>query len=146
LNAFLNTALASEGRIVFVVGGAGRGKTALMWEFARRAMDAHPELLIASGNCTAFSGFGDPYLPFREMMCVLTGSVEGLWASGVISREHAHRLWFALPLVVDTLMNRASLSPAKPASALGAARNRQYIYNAHSPRCVMHSTLPDGVL
>ena len=68
LDAHLSEALAGHGRVVFVTGGPGRGKTALLDEFGRRAMEAHPDLLVASGNCNAYSGVGDPYLPFREVV------------------------------------------------------------------------------
>ncbi len=54
LGRSLDAALAGEGQVVFVTGGAGRGKTALMEEFARRAQDAHPDLLVAIGNCNAY--------------------------------------------------------------------------------------------
>ena len=75
LSRFLDDALAGEGRVVFVSGDAGRGKTALMLEFARRATHAHGELLIAAGNCTAHSGLGDPYAPFRRILNTLAGMV-----------------------------------------------------------------------
>jgi len=105
LEAYLDLALAGESRVVFVTGGPGRGKTALMDEFARRAMDAHPALLVASGSCNAYLGLGDPYLPFREVLGMLTGDVEARWAAGAITREHTRRLWSALPLAVRTLMD-----------------------------------------
>ncbi len=104
LDGYLDTALASQGRVVFVTGGPGRGKTALMREFARRAMEAHPDLLVAQGNCNAYSGVGDPYLPFREVMGMLTGDVEARWVAGAISREHARRLWAVLPLALQALV------------------------------------------
>ncbi len=56
-----------------------------MDEFARRAMEAHPDLLVATGNCNAYSGVGDPYLPFREVLAMLTGDVEARWAAGAIT-------------------------------------------------------------
>ena len=105
LDSFLETALNGKGQVVFITGGPGRGKTALMAEFARRAMATHPDLLVASGSCSAYSGVGDPYLPFRDVMAMLTGDVESLWASGGISRDHALRLWEALPQVVQALRN-----------------------------------------
>jgi adenylate cyclase len=87
-----------------VTDGPGRGKTALMREFARRAMDVHPDLLVAGGNCNAYSGVGDPYLPFREVLGMLTGDVEARWAAGAISREHARQLWAAFPLAAQALV------------------------------------------
>ena len=105
LDHFLEGALAGQGQVVFVTGGPGRGKTALLAEFARRAMRQHPSLLAASGNCNAYSGVGDPYLPFREVLDMLTGDVEGRWASGLIASDHARRLWSALPQTVQALLD-----------------------------------------
>ncbi|MFC2031705.1 BTAD domain-containing putative transcriptional regulator, partial [Chloroflexota bacterium] len=97
LQGFLTAALAGQGCVVFVTGGPGRGKTALLGEFARQAMDAWPDLLVASGNCNAYSGVGDPYLPFREVMAMITGEVEARWSAGAITRDHAQRLWSSVP-------------------------------------------------
>jgi adenylate cyclase len=104
VDAFLDGALAGQGRVIFVTGGPGRGKTALLEAFARRAMERHPSLLVASGKCNAYSGLGDPYLPYRDLMAMLTGDVEGRWDAGAISRDHARRLWAARSLVVQNLL------------------------------------------
>jgi len=105
LSRHLDTALAGQGRVVFITGGPGRGKTALMAEFARHAMEAHPDLLVASGVCNAYSGVGDPYLPFRETLSMLTGDVEALWAAGAVSSAHARCLWKTVPLVSRALLD-----------------------------------------
>jgi DNA-binding SARP family transcriptional activator len=105
LSRHLETALAGQGRVVFVTGDPGRGKTTLMAEFARRAMEAHPDLLVASGVCNAYSGVGDPYLPFREALAMLTGDVEALWAAGAVSGAHARRLWETVPLASRALLD-----------------------------------------
>jgi class 3 adenylate cyclase/tetratricopeptide (TPR) repeat protein len=105
LESFLQTALAGQGRVIFASGGPGRGKTALLNEFAQQAMDAHGDLLVADGTCNAYSGAGDPYLPFREILDMLTADVESRWSSGGISREHARRLWDALPIVAQALLD-----------------------------------------
>ena len=104
LQSFLDQSLESHGGAAFVTGGPGQGKTALLGEFARRAMAAHPDLLVARGNCSAIAGVGDPYLPFREVMAMLTGDVESRWLAGTISRDHARRLWGALPVVIPALL------------------------------------------
>ncbi|UCC63664.1 MAG: AAA family ATPase [Anaerolineae bacterium] len=104
LKGFLDAALDGRGQVAFVTGDPGQGKTALMHEFARRAMDAHPDLLVATGHGLAYSGIGDPYLPFREVMGALTGDVEARWAAGAIAREHALRLWDTLPLAAQALL------------------------------------------
>ena len=103
LNGYLEAALAGQGQVVFITGGPGRGKTALMDAFARQALASYPDLLIARGNCDAYSGAGDAYSPFRDVMAMLTGDVEARWSAGTISSEHAQRLWKALPLVVQAL-------------------------------------------
>jgi adenylate cyclase len=105
LDGFLEAVLAGLGCVVFVTGGPGRGKTALMDEFARRAMDAHSDLLVTKGNCNAYSGVGDPYLPFREVTGMLAGDVEAMWNAGAITQEHAQRLWAALPLAAHALLD-----------------------------------------
>jgi ABC-type oligopeptide transport system substrate-binding subunit len=120
LRGFLQNALTGKGQVSFVIGGPGRGKTALINEFARRAMDVHPELLVAHGVCNAYSGVGDPYLPFREILGQLTGNVEAEWAAGVITSEHARRLWDTLPLTAQALVDAGPdlIDTFVPATAL----------------------------
>ena len=104
LDSFLNLALANQGRVIFITGDAGSGKTALIHEFTRRAQDAHVDLVVASGNCNAHTGIGDPYLPFREILELLTGDVEARYAAGAITIEHARLLWNTLPLTAQALV------------------------------------------
>ncbi|MGD2077856.1 MAG: AAA family ATPase, partial [Chloroflexota bacterium] len=104
LEASLESAKTTRGQVRFVVGGAGRGKTALVQEFARRAQDEDPDLVVISGNCNAITGIGDPYLPFREALIMLTGDVEARWAGALIDRRHARQLWDLMPLTLPALV------------------------------------------
>ena len=104
LDNYLDEALAGNGRIVFVTGDAGRGKTSLLAEFARRALSAHPNLIVAGGNGNAFAGAGDPFLPFREVLRLLTGDVAPQSAVGEVSHEQARRLWAVLPETVQAIL------------------------------------------
>jgi DNA-binding SARP family transcriptional activator/predicted ATPase len=104
LDRFLDLALAGQGRVAFVIGEAGSGKTELVDAFTRRAMAAHRDLVVARGSCNAQSGIGDPYLPFREILHMLTGDVERQRAGGAITGEHARRLWALLPDAVRALV------------------------------------------
>jgi predicted ATPase/predicted Ser/Thr protein kinase len=104
LSEFLQSALRGNGRVAFVTGEAGSGKTALVGEFVRHAQEAHAELIVAGANCNAHTGVGDPYLPFREALGLLTGDVEARWEAGAISSDHAARLWHALPSTVRALV------------------------------------------
>src|SRR6266508_1648528 len=104
LDGLLDLALAAQSQVAFVVGEAGQGKTALLQAFARRAQQAHPELIVAGGNCNAYTGAGDPYLPFREILELLTGDVEARALAGRLRRDHAERLWNSLPATAQALL------------------------------------------
>ncbi len=97
-------ALAGRGQVVFVKGEAGCGKTALIQEFARRAQKKHPTLVVANGKCNAHTGIGDPYLPFIELLGMLTGDVAAKWDAGIITREHATRLWRLTPHAAQAVL------------------------------------------
>ncbi len=108
LEGYLEQALRRRGQVAFVVGEAGRGKTTLINQFARLAQDAHPDLIVASGVCSALTGIGDPYLPFRDILGMLTGDVETRWEAGAITRDHALRLWRFMPHTVQVLVDRGA--------------------------------------
>jgi len=104
----LKTTLMGKGRVFFLTGEAGSGKTALLREFCSRALEAHPDLIVADGKCNAQTGVGDPYLPFIEILNLLAGDVEAKYAAGVISSEQALRLWNALPLSVKAVLENGA--------------------------------------
>jgi DNA-binding SARP family transcriptional activator/predicted ATPase len=104
LDSFLERALGGQGQVAFVSGVAGSGKTALLAQFARQAMARYPNLVAAGGNCNAQAGSGDPYLPFREILQLLSGEIEAHRAGGGLSPEHARRLWVLLPVTARALM------------------------------------------
>ena len=107
LIGFLDQSLAGRGGVAFVIGEAGRGKTSLLDEFAGRAQADHPDLVVAAGVCNAYSGAGDAYLPFRDVMAMLTGDVETPWSAGLITRDHALRLWRLLPATAGAIVEQA---------------------------------------
>jgi DNA-binding SARP family transcriptional activator/predicted ATPase len=104
LNTYLDEALNGNGRVAFITGGAGRGKTLLLAEFARRAQEAHKDLIVAGGSGSAVAGVGDPYLPFREVIESLTGNVTIRRASGAAGVEQARRLWVLLPETAQAIL------------------------------------------
>jgi adenylate cyclase len=127
LGSFLDRSLDGQGQVCFVTGNAGSGKTALVGEFIRRAQELDPDLLAALGTCNAQTGIGDPYLPFRELLGVLTGDVEGKATEGVIGPENSRRLRAVLARSVQVVIEVGPelvnfLVPgAKLAGALGRA-------------------------
>ncbi len=104
LNHTFEQALDGQGQVVFIIGEPGSGKSVLASEFTRQAMASHADLLAIKGRCNAYTGIGDPYLPFREMMDMLTGDVETRWAGGEISGQHARRLWAGLTVVLPIIL------------------------------------------
>jgi DNA-binding SARP family transcriptional activator len=108
LSATLDSARSKgKGQVQFVIGGAGRGKTALVAEFARQMQKSDSSLLVISGHCHGHAGISDPYSPFREALSQLTGDV-GAWSGGdLVTREAAQRLWEAMPLTVPSLVTLA---------------------------------------
>jgi predicted ATPase/class 3 adenylate cyclase len=106
LDDFLVDALGGQGRVAFVVGDAGRGKSVLVQTFTKIAQKKNRDLVVAVGNCNAYTGTGDPYLPFREVMDLLTGNAESRWAAGAIDTSHARRLWQLAPITAQLLLNQ----------------------------------------
>jgi len=107
LDENLSRALAGQGQVVFITGEAGSGKTALAQEFARRALDAYADLTVANGNCSDHTGMSEPYLPFREVLGLLTGGFETRWTGAAITRENARRMWTLMPATVTALVDLA---------------------------------------
>lgn len=108
LDQQLEQVLGGQGLVSFVAGEAGSGKTVLLREFTKRAMRKDASLVVASGSCSAYGGLGDPYLPFREIMALLTGDVEARWRAGLITWDHACRLWNLIPSIAQALLQQGS--------------------------------------
>jgi tetratricopeptide (TPR) repeat protein len=91
LEQHLDQALAGHGQGCFIAGEAGSGKTALVRQFVQQALAAEPDLIVAMGSCNAQTGIGDPYLPFREALTMLTGDA-AQQSAGRVSAVNANRL------------------------------------------------------
>jgi adenylate cyclase len=64
----------------------------------------HTELVASSGYSNAFTGIGDPYLPFREILYQLSGDIQTHWKAGSLSRQSALNLWKTIPLFCKSLL------------------------------------------
>ncbi|MEI7849165.1 MAG: AAA family ATPase, partial [Chloroflexota bacterium] len=100
----LEKALDYQGGVVFITGEAGSGKTMLSKEFLSRSLESHADLVAVYTNCNSFAGSIDPSLPFIEMLKILAGDIETQWAAGLVDRKQSQRLWSALPIVVQALV------------------------------------------
>ncbi|MCB9157638.1 MAG: AAA family ATPase [Caldilineaceae bacterium] len=134
LASHLEAVVAGRGGMLFITGEAGDGKTVLAQTFARLGQEKYAELVVATGHCNAYTGVGDPYLPFREILELLAGDIEAHWDASTMSRRHAERLWQLVPDTVQALLEvgpdlvdtfvlsaalnthaRAAVSPQSPA-------------------------------
>jgi serine/threonine protein kinase/tetratricopeptide (TPR) repeat protein len=68
LESLLQHAIEGAGRVVFITGEPGIGKTSLSDEFLRHARKQHQGLLISRGRCVEQYGTGEAYLPFLDAM------------------------------------------------------------------------------
>ncbi|MGI9168334.1 MAG: serine/threonine-protein kinase PknK, partial [Pyrinomonadaceae bacterium] len=75
LEEFLQQAIDGSGRVVFISGEPGIGKTSLSDEFLRRARARFPGLSVSRGRCVEQYGTGEAYLPFLDAIgALLDGS------------------------------------------------------------------------
>jgi predicted ATPase len=107
LNGCLEKALAGHGQVCFVTGQAGAGKTALVRQFVQQAFADEPDLIVAVGSCNAQTGIGDPYLPFREALAMLTGNGATQPSANKVTPENADRLRGVLARSVQVLVEIA---------------------------------------
>jgi DNA-binding SARP family transcriptional activator/predicted ATPase len=105
LEDFLLKTLSGMGNVVFITGEAGSGKTSLIQEFTQCVQGSYSDVLVAIGNCNAHSGRGDPFLPFREILELLTGDVEARWAAGAVTTEQARSLWNSCPVAIQAILD-----------------------------------------
>ena len=107
----ITAASYGQGQVVFLTGEAGAGKSTLVKEFLRRAQGSYPELVVAVGVGKAYAGIDDPYLPFREVLSLLSGDVEESYSSGAITHENAHLVAHRLPHAGDR--HRPGIDPRR---------------------------------
>ena len=75
MEELLAQAIGGSGRVVFITGEPGIGKTSLSGEFLRRARSRYPAVLISRGRCVEQYGTGEAYLPFLDAVgALLDGS------------------------------------------------------------------------
>ncbi len=104
--------LAGQGRVMFISGEAGSGKTALVNAFCSNIQSQVPDIVTVIGNCNAQGGLGDAYLPFREILSALTGTdVETQSQSRLrnIASRSAKVLVDVGPDLIETLVPGAAL-------------------------------------
>jgi len=101
LEECLRQAVDGNGKVVFITGEPGIGKTSLSDEFLRRARTHFRSLMVSRGRCIEQYGTGEAYLPFLDALSVLLDgpSKDRL---GSIMRSHAPTWCTQLPAVFSS--------------------------------------------
>lgn len=103
----LERALGGHGSVALISGEPGQGKTTLMRAFAERAQELVPDLLVVTGVCNAYTGTGDPFLPFREVLGELTCDLAADSGPDGFERERGRRLLRSLARIWGVLLETA---------------------------------------
>lgn len=97
LENLLQQTIDGTGRVVFITGEPGIGKTSLSDEFLRRARKQQQRLLISRGRCVEQYGTGEAYLPFLDAMSELLLQAPGRERIAAIMRTYAPTWCMELP-------------------------------------------------
>lgn len=105
LSRYLEQTLVGEGRICFIAGDAGSGKSTLVREFCRQSQEKYHDLIVAFGQNSAETGISDPNLVFREILSQLTGDLESESnALGTVFRKALYTQTGGNPLFIVELL------------------------------------------
>jgi tetratricopeptide (TPR) repeat protein len=96
LEGFLREAIEGTGRVVFITGEPGIGKTALADEFLRRVRQQR--VVLCRGRCAEQYGPGEAYLPFLDALGALVKGPGGEHIAAVL-RTQAPTWCLQLPAV-----------------------------------------------
>ena len=101
LESLLCRAIAGSGRIIFITGEPGIGKTALSNAFLSRARSRFPAARFCRGRCLEQYGSGEPYLPILEALSELLSGPDGELVADVL-RSRAPTWCLQFPAVFDS--------------------------------------------
>ncbi|HYX29216.1 MAG TPA: serine/threonine-protein kinase, partial [Pyrinomonadaceae bacterium] len=96
LEDLLARAIAGIGRVVFITGEPGIGKTSLSDQFLRRARSRYPNVMLSRGRCAEQYGTGEAYLPFLDALGALLDG-PGREHLGAVLRTYAPTWCTQLP-------------------------------------------------
>lgn len=105
LLSLLEKSMMGTSSVAFLSGEAGIGKTSLVYEFFRKSQVKYDGLIYLASSCSVQSGFGEPYLPFKEMIFLLCGEIENQLSQASVSITNAKRIVQNTPFVLATLVD-----------------------------------------
>ena len=98
LETFLTKAVQGCGRMIFITGEPGIGKTALSNAFLRLVRSRYPALKLSQGRCLEQYGAGEPYLPILDSLSALLSGPEREFVADVL-RSYAPTWCLQFPSV-----------------------------------------------
>ena len=98
LETFLTKAVQGFGRMVFITGEPGIGKTALSKAFLRLVRSRYPAAKLSQGRCLEQYGAGEPYLPVLDSLSALLSGPDREFIAGVL-RSYAPTWCLQFPSV-----------------------------------------------
>ena len=98
LEDFLRETIAGAGRMIFVTGEPGIGKTALSRAFLRLARSEFPSVRLCRGRCVEQYGVCESYLPVLDSISELLSGPDGEFVADVL-RSRAPTWCLQLPAV-----------------------------------------------
>ncbi len=101
----IDAAVTSSPGIRFVSADPGTGKTWLIEEACRRAVDNHPNLVVLWSNSTGRQGSPDPYQAFRSVLGTMVGDIRSTSAQQLVSSANAARLLERTPVALHALID-----------------------------------------
>src|SRR5262249_39675879 len=119
LQQLLDRTLAGSGRIAFITGEPGIGKTALAAEFLRRARSKSERVIVSSGRCLEQFDIAEAYLPFLQALGELLLGPDGKTVATVL-RTHAPTWCKQFPSVFGSAETLDRLNQ----ETIGATRER----------------------
>ncbi len=122
LAALLDGAAAGRGRVVFITGEAGAGKSSLVEQVRTEGVERQPDLLVLHAACSEQFGSGEPYQPFIDAFHDLIVDVQTQGSRWTHLRELAAELaptWIAaIPLAGNVIA--ATMTTAVELRRLGS--------------------------
>ncbi|MDQ1590385.1 MAG: eukaryotic-like serine/threonine-protein kinase [Pyrinomonadaceae bacterium] len=117
LDEVLRQSIGGAGRVVFVTGEPGIGKTSLVDEFMRRSRRLYSGLLFSRGRCVEQYGTGEAYLPFLDAIGALLNAPHRERVAAVL-RTYAPTwcLQFPSALVSTTALEMSQQQQQDPAN------------------------------
>lgn len=119
LREVLRRAVEGSGKILFLTGEPGMGKSALAGAFVFHARHEFPQLLVGRGACIEQYGAGEAYLPFLDALSGLLNGPGRERIMAVLSR-HAPTWCLQFPAVFGTTSAFEQLQR----EAIGATKER----------------------